>query len=131
MTVNKWGILLLTLSLLTALAFPKDLKMTKKAGEYEVKIVIDKNPPILGQNKIEIEIKDAEDIPITDAKVLVNYYMPPMPRMAPMNYRTKADLKDKKFKAKMKFIMSGPWIIAVKITREGKTSTAKFNVDAR
>lgn len=131
MTVKKWGILLLTLSLLTALAFPKDLKLTKKVGEYEVEIVIDKNPPILGENKIEIEIKDAEGLSITDAKVLVNYYMPPMPRMAPMNYRTKADLKDDKFKAKMKFIMSGPWIIAVKITRGGKTITAKFNVDAR
>lgn len=131
MTVKKWGILLLTLSLLTATAFPKDLKLTKKAGEYEVEVVIDKNPPILGENKIEIEIKSAEGLSITDAKVLVNYYMPPMPRMAPMNYRTKADLKDDKFKAKMKFIMSGPWIIAVKITRGGKTITAKFNVDAR
>ncbi len=131
MTVKKWGILLLTLSLLSAMAFPKDLKLTKKAGEYEVEVIVDKNPPVLGENKIEIEIKDAEGLSITDAKVLVNYYMPPMPRMAPMNYRTKADLKDDKFKAKMKFIMSGPWIIAVKITRGGKTITAKFNVDAR
>ncbi len=131
MTVKKWGILVFVLSSLIATAFPKDLKLTKKAGEYEVEVVIDKNPPILGENKIEIEIKSAEGLSITDAKVLVNYYMPPMPRMAPMNYRTKADLKDDKFKAKMKFIMSGPWIIAVKITRGGKTITAKFNVDAR
>jgi len=131
MTVKRWGILVFVSSSLIATAFPKDLKLTKKAGGYEVEIIIDKNPPILGDNKIEIAIKDAGGIPITDAKVLVNYYMPPMPRMAPMNYRTKADLKDKKFRTKMKFIMAGPWIIAIKITHEGKTSTAKFNVDAR
>jgi hypothetical protein len=131
MPVKKWGIFILILLSLISVAIPDDLKLTKKVKGYEVEIIIDKNPPILGDNKIEITIKDAEGVPITDAKVLVNYYMPPMPRMAPMNYKTKADLKDDKFKAKMKLIMAGPWIIAVKITRGGKTSTAKFNVDAR
>jgi hypothetical protein len=131
MPVKKWGIFILILLSLISIAIPDDLKLTKKVKGYEVEIIIDKNPPILGDNKIEITIKDAEGVPITDAKVLVNYYMPPMPRMAPMNYKTKADLKDDKFKAKMKLIMAGPWIIAVKITRGGKTSTAKFNVDAR
>jgi hypothetical protein len=63
--------------------------------------------------------------------VLVNYYMPPMPRMAPMNYTTDAKLKGKKYKATMNLIMSGPWVIAVKITLDGKTTTAKFNIDAQ
>jgi len=127
---NKGAMVALTSLLFLAAAFSKDLELKKKVGDYQVEIKIDKNPPVIGDNKIEIQIKDTSDRVIKDAKVLVNYYMPPMPRMAPMNYKAEAKLKDEKYRAKMKFIMAGPWIIAVKFTREGKTLTAKFNVDA-
>ena len=106
-------------------------KIKKKVGQYEAEVKIDRNPPIVGDNHIEIEIKDGADKHVTDAKVLVNYYMPPMPRMAPMNYRTDAKRKGEKYRATMNFIISGPWVIAIIITREGKTSTVKLNVDAR
>ncbi|GFP22357.1 hypothetical protein HKBW3S06_01585, partial [Candidatus Hakubella thermalkaliphila] len=45
--------------------------------------------------------------------------------------KTSATLSGNKYKAKMNLSMSGPWNIAVKITRGGKTSAVKFNVDAR
>jgi hypothetical protein len=48
-----------------------------------------------------------------------------------MNYRIDAKLKGEKYRATMNFIMSGPWIIAIKITRQGKTVTTKINVDAQ
>jgi hypothetical protein len=130
MMMKKWSIFILILLLASPTAFSKDLEVIKKVGGYEVEVRIDRNPPILGDNHIEIEIKDAGGKSITDARVLVNYYMPPMPRMAPMNYRTKAKLNGEKYRATMNFIMSGPWIIAIKITHEGKTSTVKLNVDA-
>ena len=105
---------------------------SKTAGEYQVEIVIDRNPPVaIGDNHIEIEIKDKAGKPVTDAQVIVNYYMPPMPRMAPMNYRTETKMKKGKYYATMKFIMAGPWYIAVIIHRDGKTSTTKINVDAQ
>lgn len=129
--MKKWSIFILILLLASPAAFSKDLEVTKKVGGYEVEVRIDRNPPILGDNHIEIEIKDAGGKSITDARVLVNYYMPPMPRMAPMNYRTNAKLNGEKYRATMNFIMSGPWIIAIKITHEGKTSTVKLNVDAQ
>lgn len=109
----------------------KDLKLACKVKNLEVKITLDKNPPILGDNKIEIEIIDANGDIITDANVLVNYYMPPMPRMAPMNYKTKTELKKNKYTAEMDFIMEGPWILAIKISFKGNRMTARFNVDAR
>ena len=126
---------LLTVSLIflliAGIAYAKGFEIKKKVGEYEAEVRIDRSPPVIGDNNIEIEIKDAGGNSLTDAKVLVNYYMPPMPRMVPMNYMTDAKLRGEKYKAKMNFIMSGPWIIAIKITREGKTLTAKFNVDAQ
>ena len=112
------------------MAYSRGLEVKKKAGEYEVEIKIDKNPPIVGDNYIEVEIKNAGKL-VTDAKVLVNYYMPPMPRMAPMNYRVDAKLKKEKYQATMNFIMAGPWYIAIIINHEGKVTKTKLNVDAQ
>ena len=127
----RWFVLVFILFLVPNVADPRSYEIKKKAGEYEAEVRMDRNPPSLGDNNIEIEIKDAGGKPLTEAKVLVNYYMPPMPRMAPMNYVTDAKLKGEKYKATMNLIMSGPWIIAVKINHAGKTSTAKFNIDAQ
>jgi len=127
----KWFVFALVLLLIPSIANSKGYELKRKAGEYDAEVKIDRHPLILGDNKIEIEIKDAGGKSITDAKVLVNYYMPPMPRMAPMNYKIDAKLKGEKYKVTMNFIMSGPWIIAIKINHAGKTSTAKFNVDAQ
>jgi len=129
--MRKWFLFGLILLLIPTIANPKAYELKRKAGEYEAEVKIDRYPPVLGDNKIEIEIKDVDGKYVTDAKVLVNYYMPPMPRMAPMNYITDARLKGEKYKATMNFIMSGPWIIAIKINHGGKISTAKFNVDAQ
>src|SRR5512136_2277412 len=127
----KWFLFALILLLTPGIANPKGYEVKRKAGDYETEVKIDRYPPVLGDNRIEIEIKDSDGNRVTDAKVLVNYYMPPMPRMAPMNYVTDAKLKGEKYKATMNFIMSGPWIIAIKINHAGKISTAKFNVDAQ
>jgi hypothetical protein len=121
----------LTVLLMVGIAYGKSYEVKRKVSEYEAQVRMDRYPPTLGDNHIEIEIKDGTGQSVTDAKVLVNYYMPPMPRMAPMNYTADAKLKGEKYKAKMNFIMSGPWIIAIKINHAGKTSTAKFNVDAQ
>ena len=47
-----------------------------------------------------------------------------------MNYKVEARLKDRSYyEEKMKLIMAGPWTIAVKISRGGKMTTAKFSID--
>jgi hypothetical protein len=116
---------------MAGIAYGRGYEAKKMASEYEAQVRLDRYPPTLGDNNIEIEIKNGDGKYVTDAKVLVNYYMPPMPRMAPMNFTTEAKLKGERYKTAMKFIMSGPWIIAVKINHGGRVSTAKFNVDAQ
>jgi hypothetical protein len=120
---------LLVFCFLTGTCEAARLSDSKKAGDYVVAIQIDRNPPILGINNLEVEIRGADGAAVTDAKVLVNYYMPPMPRMAPMNYKVDAPFRGGKYRAAMNFIMEGPWYIAVKINHRGKTTTAKFNVN--
>lgn len=124
-------IILLIISFMAAKAFADSLIASKRAGIYMVGIQIDRNPPIIGDNNIEIEIRDVSGVIVSDAKVMVNYYMPPMPRMAPMNYRTYAAFRAGKYRTSMNLIMEGPWYIAVKVNHAGKTSTAKFHVDVR
>jgi hypothetical protein len=117
--------------LMVGIAYGRSYEVKRKVSDYEARVRMDRYPPTLGDNHIEIEIKNGAGQSVTDAKVLVNYYMPPMPRMVPMNYRIDAKLKGEKYRATMNFIMSGPWIIAIKINHGGKITTAKFNVDAQ
>ncbi|HBR22420.1 MAG TPA: hypothetical protein DD713_07650 [Nitrospiraceae bacterium] len=128
--MKRLTVLTIILLLIAGIAYAKDYEVKKKAGEYDVEIKIDKNPPVVGDNNIEIEIKDASGKYVTDAKVKVEYSMPAMPGMPAMNYKTDTELKGYEYKAKMNLSMSGSWNIAVKIIHGGKTATVKFNVDA-
>lgn len=113
------------------LAYGKGLEVRKKVSGYEFLINMDRDPPVIGDNPIEIGIRDANDIAVKDAKVLVNYYMPPMPRMAPMNYTEEARYSGNGYKLSMHFIMAGPWVIRVIVTHNGQRVATKINVDAQ
>lgn len=129
--MRKVVVVAVILLLIAGIAYAKDYEVTKKAGEYNVQVKIDKNPPVVGDNNISIEVTDASGHHARDAKVVVDYSMPAMPGMPAMNYKADAELKGDSYKAKMNLSMSGSWNITVKITRAGKTSTMKFTVDAK
>jgi len=122
---------LLATGLFVAPAGAAVLELKKKAGPYDVALRIDRNPPVVGDNGLELSITDEAGEVLKSGDVLVNYYMPPMPRMAPMNYKTEAKRKKDAYAIRMRLIMSGPWVIVVKITAGGKTFSARFHIDAR
>lgn len=129
--MKRLAVVVLAMLLPVIIGCAKDYEVKRGVGEYEVKATIDKNPPVVGDNNIRIEIKDADGKHVTDATVLVEYSMPPMPGMPPMNYKADAELRGNEYRAKMHLSMAGPWNIDIKITRADRTSTMKFNVDAR
>lgn len=129
--MKRLAVVALILLLIAGIAYAKDYEVKKKAGTYDVEVKIDKNPPVVGENNVTVEVKDASGKYVTDAKVKVEYSMPAMPGMPAMNYKADAILSGNEYKAKMNFSMSGAWNVAVKITRGGKITTVKFNVDAR
>lgn len=112
-------------------AYPAAYVVLKKAGPYEVEVRLDRYHPGLGKNGIDIGIRGPKGEAVKDAEVLINYFMPPMPRMAPMNYRTKAPFRSGRYRADMNVIMTGPWVIAVVIRCGGQVITTRINVDAQ
>jgi hypothetical protein len=119
------------LLLITGVVYAKDYEVNKKAGDLNVLIKIDRNPPVAGENNVEIGITDASGKAVTDAKVLFNYSMPAMAGMPAANYKVDAELKGTVHKAKVNYSMSGSWNNEVKITRGGKTVSARFTIDAK
>jgi hypothetical protein len=127
--MKRITISLFVLLLTFGLAYAKDYTVMKKAGSYMVHMKLDKNPPVTGQNKMEISIQDATGADVTDATVAVDFSMPAMPGMPSMNYKATAEVSGNRYLANVNFSMPGAWNINVKITRAGKTQSVKFNVD--
>jgi hypothetical protein len=132
-TMNMKKLMMIGMAVLLSagVALAKDYEVKKKAGEFDVVVTIDKNPPVTGDNNVTVTVKDTAGKPVKDAKVVVDYSMPAMPGMAPMNYKADAIAKGDAYKAVMNLSMAGPWNIAVKITASGKSGSMKFAIDAK
>jgi len=129
--MRKIVIIGLILLLATGAAYAKGYEVQKIAGEYDVIVTFDRNPPTASDNAVGITIKDTGGHVVKDAAVKIEYSMPAMMGMPAMNYKTDAVLKGEEYKATLGLSMSGSWNLAVKITRAGKTATMKFTVDAK
>jgi len=114
-----------------SVVYARDYEVNKKAGDLNVVIRIDKNPPVAGTNNVEVGITDASGKAITDAKVVLAYSMPAMTGMPPMNYKVDAVPAGNVYKARVNYSMSGSWNNEVRITHGGKTVSARFTIDAR
>ena len=129
--MKKFIVFAVIVFLAAGVAYAKDYEVKKKAGEFDVAVTIDKNPPVTGDNGVTVSVKDAGGKVVKDAKVVVDYSMPAMPGMPPMNYKADALLKGDEYKAVMNLSMAGPWNIAVKISSGGKNGSMKFTVDVK
>jgi hypothetical protein len=129
--MKKIGLLLTLLALAAGPVFAKDYELSKKAEDYSVLIKIDRNPPVVGDNGMTLEIRDGAGKIVTDAKVKVDYGMPAMPGMPAMFYKADAELKGQEYKAKMNLSMAGSWNVTLQITQGEKVRRTKFTVDAR
>jgi hypothetical protein len=108
----------------------KEYKVHKMAGDYMVDIMMDKDPPVVGANLVELAVTDKAG-KVTDAKVQVVAQMPAMPGMPAMENKADAKLEGDRYQTKITLSMGGSWNMSARITRGGKTTTLKWTVDAR
>ncbi len=111
---------------------PSGLKLESTSDHYVATLQMEKNPPSVGDNVVKITIKNQTKEIVTPKSVLIEYAMPAMPGMPPMNEKTNTVLQGSTYKATINLSMSGSWLITLKITT---TNTAEesvvFNIDVR
>jgi len=122
-------LIIVLLVLVAGAVHAKSLEVTKKAGPNTVTVTLKSDPPATGINPVTVTVKDAAGKAVTDAQVVVDYGMPAMPGMAPMNYSDPLRLTGQAYTGKLDFSMPGPWQVGVKVKQGGKTSTVKFSTD--
>lgn len=129
--LKKTIVFMIMVVITAGVAYGKEYKAARKAGDHNVSITIDRNPPVVGKNNIEIAITDISDKAVTDAKVAIELSMPAMPGMPAHSYKYNADLKGQVYKAVIQPSMAGSWNLSVRITRSGKTDTARATFDVQ
>ena len=123
---------LAVLALMMVFACAKGYESQKSAGDLKVTLSVERYPLVKGDNSLNVKVADAAGKAITDAAVVVRYFMPPMPGMAPMEYKTQAVMKGDGYSFSANIPMEGGWKAEVSVTRGGSPAvTATFNIDAR
>jgi hypothetical protein len=115
----------------TSIAHGRDFMVRRNVDGYTLDIAINRNPPILGPNGLKVEVRDVAGKPVANIPVTVNYYMPPMPGMPPMNYTVKAVPRGAGYTMTMDLIMTGPWNIVIRATVPGKPLRVTVPIDVR
>jgi hypothetical protein len=133
--LGKFGLCMMIVAVLLGISVPqvqgRDFTVRRKVDGYTLDIAINRNPPILGLNRLRIEVKDPQGKSPAQMPVTVNYYMPPMPGMPPMNYTVNAAPSGAGYNVTMDLIMTGPWNIVIKAAVPGKQLRVTVPIDVR
>lgn len=116
----------------TGVTFSKNIEIEKVVDDYKVQVSIDKNPPVVGENNIDVRIRNNSGDIINDAQVMVFYSMPAMPGMPAMNYNIEAKKDGSSYRAVLNLSMAGPWNIQIKFKRASEAiKNIKFSIDVK
>lgn len=130
-SIGKITIALLLVWIFVPMAYGRDFTVRRIVDGYTLDIAINRNPPVSGPNVLKVEVKDPQGKAVTHIPVMVNYYMPPMPGMPPMNYTVKALPQGNGYNVTMDLIMTGPWNIVIRATVPGKSLKVTVPIDVR
>jgi hypothetical protein len=120
------------MTLILAVGISWGYEAQKTAGGLTVTLSAGSYPLVKGGNDLSVKVVDVSGKAVTDAKVTVRFFMPPMPGMAPMSSKTEAVLKGDLYRFTSNADMEGTWKAEVSVVRPGKSPvTATFNLDAR
>ena len=113
-------------------ACSKGYESQKNTGGITITLKSDRYPLVLGDNTMTVKVADAAGKVVTDARVEVRFYMPPMPGMAPMETTTAAAPSGDKYAFTANAAMAGGWKADVTVTPPSKPGVSTtFNLDAR
>ncbi|MBP1747516.1 MAG: copper resistance protein [Deltaproteobacteria bacterium] len=123
-------IVALILLAVVVMACSKSNEIKKKAGDLDVSIVMDKNPPVTGSNEVTIRIADPSGKPVTGARVKYSYSMPAMAGMPAMDYSANAVPQGNAYRATVNYSMPGSWNNELTIVTD-QTRSVRFTIDVK
>jgi hypothetical protein len=131
MQTGKYVVIVVLLLVTANAAYAGGFEVKRKAGDYNVLISFDRNPPVAGNNDVSIKVTDASGRPAGDAAVTIDYWRPGIQCMCmpPMNYHAEAQLKGERYVGKVDLSMPGVWNIIVRLSLAGKRWRTAFTVD--
>jgi Cu(I)/Ag(I) efflux system membrane fusion protein len=97
-----------------AMAGPQE----KSVGNLKLRVSTAPEPATLGDNRLRIEVTDAQGQPVTDAAVALEYTMD-MPGMM-IDKAQASHTRAGVYEAKVRFTMAGPWGVTVSVQRPGQ-----------
>ncbi|MEO8314843.1 MAG: FixH family protein [Pseudomonadota bacterium] len=104
------------------------------AAGLSISFKVDPDPPRAGENKLEVSLAQA-GVPVTDAAVTAEFYMPAMPSMNMPEMRSKFPLQPMGggvYRGNGSLIMGGTWNVTITASRaEEKIGSGKYTVIAK
>jgi hypothetical protein len=113
-------------SIVCILAFAVGLhasETVKEADNMKIRISMEHDPPVAGENNLLIMLTDSEGKSVSKAKIKISYAMPPMGNMPPMSYKARAKHDGEGYRAKVNLPMSGKWGFDINIMKPDKSLT--------
>jgi len=106
----------------------QSLSQDKQKNGYEVKLTSLK-PLALGNNTVFVQLSKDGTL-ITDAKMKMKIFMPEMPGMPYMEYKSNAKVLNEEYEIKLNFSMNGTWQYQLKFkTKDEKVHTIRGSVN--
>jgi hypothetical protein len=102
-----------------------------KAGDYIVQIMIDRNPPVVGNNNMMIWLKDATGNDVKGAIMSVDYSKHTWLWMPAKKYNSWATPHENNYHAILEIPTPGSWDVTINITNKGKSVSTKFEIEVK
>jgi RND family efflux transporter MFP subunit len=96
---------------------------TPAGSQVDITFRTTPDPPRMGDNQIEVMVKDAGGKPVDGADVSVQFYMPAMPTMGMPSMKSEAKLAPAgggMYRGPGQVLMAGQWQTTVVVTRNGQ-----------
>lgn len=101
-----------------------------RAGQLEIGIATDPATPRVGENRLVIELKDADGNPVSGAAISAEATMPPMGQMPEMRApATLEEVAPGRFEGSVNLSMRGAWPLTVQIEDPGMGDEARLRFD--
>jgi Cu(I)/Ag(I) efflux system membrane fusion protein len=125
MTRNLARSLALVLIGFVAASCARQKPTAAKAGDFDVQVAIDPDPPTTGENRLHISIRDASGKPVDGAQLTFEYDMPAMGAMPEMKGGGDVNAEGEgRYTVAYPLSMQGDWSLTLGIDAPGQPHTS-------